>query len=424
MNSIFAVIAALTIGAASAASAQLPSASTRALGMGDNYTAAARGYASVSWNPAALAMPGNPRASLTLLPFRAVAGLDPVTLGDIADYSGEFVPGAVREAWLRQIEAEGSEQGTGGGDVTLLAAQLGHFAVHFGSSMRAVSNISPGGAELLLFGNYGRTQEPRALDLEGSNLSSYAASTIAASYAIPLGSSTSTSRTSIGVTAKYTIGHLLLFGEDRGTTFTPEPAANINFPLVGTSLESLDGNVGAGFGVDAGVAMTRGNWSFGATIQNIINTFSWDEDKLVFRSGVGSFDIDTHTSDFNERDFASAPAELRQLVDDAGFKPLMAAGIAFQAAPSLTIVGDFRARLGETTLQYTSKTHVGVGAEYRITPLLPLRAGAAIVEGGYQLAAGVGLNVGVIDVSLSAARRNTDLGIDTITMLTLLSTAN
>src|SRR5688572_32227527 len=105
--------------------AQQPSASAPALGLGDNYTALARGYAAVAWNPAMLGLPDNPRTSLAVLPVRAIAGLDPVTLGDISDYGGEFLPNVVREEWLRRIEREGSEQGTGGGDITWIAAQAG-----------------------------------------------------------------------------------------------------------------------------------------------------------------------------------------------------------------------------------------------------------------------------------------------------------
>ena len=81
---------------ASTASAQLPSASTRALGMGDNATAAAAGFNAVAWNPALLGLPNNPKASFALLPLRGIAGLGPVELGDIADYSGEFVPNTSR----------------------------------------------------------------------------------------------------------------------------------------------------------------------------------------------------------------------------------------------------------------------------------------------------------------------------------------
>src|SRR5205085_9973259 len=119
---------------------QLPSSSTRALGMGDNYTALARGYAAVSWNPALLGLPGNPGASLTLLPVRGVAGLGPVKLKDFSNYSDKFVPASQRETWLTAIEGKGSEQGNAGADATYIAAQIGRLGVQAGTIVRAVSN--------------------------------------------------------------------------------------------------------------------------------------------------------------------------------------------------------------------------------------------------------------------------------------------
>src|SRR5919199_6728839 len=74
---IAATVIALACTAAHQAAAQLPSASAVALGSGDNYTALARGYNAVAWNPAGLAMPGNPGFSLTILPVRGSGGLRP-----------------------------------------------------------------------------------------------------------------------------------------------------------------------------------------------------------------------------------------------------------------------------------------------------------------------------------------------------------
>ncbi len=401
------------------AHAQLPSASTPALGMGDNYTALARGYNAVAWNPAMLGMPDNPRVSLTVLPVRGIAGLDPITLGDIADYQGEFLPVTVRERWLTLIEAEGSEQGTGGGDLTVFAAQAGRFGVQLAITARALSNITPGAAELILFGNYGRADEPRALDLEGSHVTGFAASTLAASYGRPIAANMMA-----GATLKYTVGHVLTHGEDRGTTFTPDPTATINFPVVGTSTEDFDGSAGSGIGLDLGFAMVRGAWTFGAALQNVFNTFAWNEDELVFRAGLGTFDVETHISDFDERPFATAPAHLKAFASGADFEPNLAVGLSYVANGRLTLTGDFRTRLSESTMSIDPDTHLGVGAEYLPVPRIPLRAGLAYVEGGYQVAAGIGVDFGPVSIAASLARRDTDLGVDTITMFTLISTTS
>ena len=55
----------LLVGGAVAATAQLPNASPVATGVGGAYTARARGYDAVAWNPANLGMPNNPGFALS-----------------------------------------------------------------------------------------------------------------------------------------------------------------------------------------------------------------------------------------------------------------------------------------------------------------------------------------------------------------------
>ncbi|HUP90448.1 MAG TPA: DUF5723 family protein [Longimicrobiales bacterium] len=410
---------------AAQAAAQLPSASTRALGMGDNFTAVARGFASVSWNPAMLGMPGNPGASLTLLPLRGVAGLGPVKLADIADYSDKFVPASQRESWLQAIETEGSEQGNAGADVTFIAAQIGRLGVQAGTVVRAVSNLSPGAAELLFFGNAGRTGQPRSFNLAGSRIQSHAVSTVGLSYAIPFGKSDAPRQSSFGITAKYTIGHALLLGQDEGSTVTADPSLSVKFPLVSTSEDDFNGfnvNGGNGVGVDVGFATRSGKVTIAAAVKNVVNTFKWDETHLRFRPGTATFDQNNKTSQFDEQAFTTAPANLRQMVEDAKYKPVIAAGVGLEVSPKLTVSADARMRAGDTTIEEEPKMHIGAGAEFRVVPLLPIRVGAAIVTGGYQIGAGVGLNLGPLNLGLSVASRKGDLGTDVVTMVTLVST--
>ena len=79
------------------AAAQLPSASAASLGMGDNYTALARGFAAVSWNPANLGLANNPDFSLTFLGARGTGDLGPVSMKDVSAYGGQILPDAVRD---------------------------------------------------------------------------------------------------------------------------------------------------------------------------------------------------------------------------------------------------------------------------------------------------------------------------------------
>jgi len=435
MNAMKSTLAAalLTVAAAAPAMAQLASASTPALGMGENYTAAARGYEAVSWNPALLAVSGAPKWTLALLPGRAIAGLDPVTLADLKEWENEVVPANVKQEWLSAIRQEGGEAGTGGGDVTWLAAHFGGFGLQASTSARAVSDISPGIAELLMFGNADDQGNAKEIDLSGSTLNLNAYSTVAASYGHHFGLGTpgrDMQVLAVGVTAKYTIGHLMALSQESTGAATTEPSVSLGFPMLHTPLggedDEFEANAGSGIGLDVGVAYETMNWTFGATVQNLVNTFAWDEDLLRYRAGTILFSADERRTEFEKLPVEEAPAALRALVDDMKFEPSFALGAMYRPDMSnLRVTAD--ARFGGTTALATRPaTHIGAGAEYRIASFLPVRAGAAYVKvddenAGFQFGGGIGLDVGSVRMSFSGLRRSTDLGADNIFMLTLLS---
>ena len=408
--------------ASARAHAQLPSASARALGMGENYTAAARGYSAIAWNPALLASMDAPRRSLSLVPVRGVAGLSPISLNDLSNWQGESVPGSVREQWLRAIESSGGQEGSAGGDATYIAAQFGRFGFQASTTLRAIGDLTPGAAELLFFGNAGRTGDARPLEVGGSEIRGHAASTLALSYALPLPGRVLRDA-AIGVTAKYTIGHMLLLGDGTGSTTVDGAAINLSFPIVGTQDGQLKARAGRGIGFDLGFAKRTGNLTAGATLQNVINTFEWDVSQLEYRESLAAFDQQTSSAGFFDlRSYEGAPDRLRDAVRDARFARVLATGVSWQAKPRWTVSSDLRVRLGHTTLAEPSSYHVGAGGEYRLHERVFLRAGGALIEHGYQLAGGVGAKLGPMNVAASLMRRNTDIGSGTVTMVSLFST--
>src|SRR5688500_15763269 len=86
-------LAALILGS-STLSAQLPSASPAAHGLGGNFTAIARGYEAVAWNPANLAMPGRPFFSVGLGIVGGSTGLEPIDFRALHEFSGRLVDSA------------------------------------------------------------------------------------------------------------------------------------------------------------------------------------------------------------------------------------------------------------------------------------------------------------------------------------------
>src|SRR5690606_24975651 len=182
-----------------------------------------RGYSAVAWNPAGLGLSGNEMASLTLLTLRGVNGIGPITLSDLASYSDAVVPDAVKLDWLTRIASAGGQTGMGEASATWGAFQVGRFAMHFGSSARGVTDLSPGVAALVMFGNTDAEGEVETLDLSGSSLAGYAYSTVAASFAQPV--VFRGGRFSLGVTVKWTAGHALALGDNSSGGSTAEPIA-------------------------------------------------------------------------------------------------------------------------------------------------------------------------------------------------------
>lgn len=426
--------ATLLFGASAAAEAQLANASTAATGLGGAYTARAQGYNAVFWNPANLGMPGNQGFSFTLLGVDGKAGIKPIDINRLATYSGDSVPHAVREQWMQDVERDGGERGNLGAGVTGLAFSLGPLGFQFNTKFAGETNLAPGAVEALLFGNAGRykkadgTDSVRALDLAGSTFQSALYSTGALSYgrrfaAIPL------SNFAVGVTAKYIVGHALASGIDNGTAIGTNDLS-VLFPMIVPDSNSIprDSNsvgipkVGTGFGLDLGAAWTLPKMRVGVSVQNVVNTFKWDTTKFATRSAIGAFSSDTNYFDTDslDRPYASAPAALREHVARLRFKPVFAAGIAFDFLPKMTISADIRQQIGDG-LEPGPESMIAAGAEVRWIPFIPLRGGVQLLSGGIGLAGGVGIHLLGYEAGIAGFVRKLDGGSDSGFTLNLIS---
>jgi hypothetical protein len=394
--------------------------------MAENYTAAARGVHAVAWNPSALGLSDNSRFSFTLLGVRGGSGFGPVALSDMSDWSNRVVPAEVRSDWLSRINAHGGQRGVGDVEATWAALQVGPFAVHVATSMHALSNLTPGIAELVMFGN-SANGTARDLDLGGSSLAVHAFSSIGASFGVPV--PLGPTKLAVGATVKYTIGHMLAQGDDSRGAATSDPlAASLSFPLVQSDFDSLSFDNGHGLGIDVGVSMRVGAWAFGAVVKNVVSGFKWNTDNLLYRPLVLSLTTDSAATHTEAQPFNSAPADVQARVDDLGFKPVLAAGAAYTASDQLLVTADFRHSDAEG-LRAGPVSHAGAGVQFRALPVLPIRIGAALVsmgenDSGWQAGAGIGIVLGPWSVGLSALRRDTGLsGANTSFMATAFSIA-
>lgn len=406
----------------------------QALGMGDNYTAVARGLGAPAWNPAGLGMPDNPGWSLSVIPLAMTVGLGPITPADLAEFEGELIPRQTRIDWLNLIADQGGEKGSVGVDVTYAAFSIGGFAFSATSSARGRVNMAPDVAELVFFGNAGRDPDnmPGDYTLEGSAFDVAGTTTFAASMGVPVSVALGplpAQHFAVGATLKYTMGNFLAMGRESESSVQSDPlSVDVRFPVVHTPFpdDSLADqtwadvlNNGSGIGLDVGAAWQGGIFSAGLVVKNLFNTFEWDLEDLRYREGEALWNADTSRASFEEVAVTTAPPEVLDRLETLHeFSPMLAAGAAARVLPYLTVTGDVRHSL-EENLNVGPRSHVGVGAELTALPVVPLRAGLAVISGGYQLSGGLGLRLGPVQLAASGALRKTDLGGDGVFALGL-----
>jgi hypothetical protein len=402
-----------------AAMAQLPSASAASLALGDNYTALARGYNAVSWNPAGLGMPENPIFSFAFA-GRGDGGTDPISLGDLKRYSGVQVPNAVLATWLSRVKAQGGQSldAEGAGSLGLSMGSLGF---QLSTSAYERGKLSPDAVEVLLYGNAGQSGTPRNMNLKGSRTEAALTTTAALSFGhgVDVGIGPITQHFALGATVKYIVGNALLLGEDAGSTLDANPLSlDVQFPIIqsDTSFNRVPQH-GRGVGVDVGAAWQSGPLAAGVTIQNFINTFKWDVSQMYFRPGGALFTTSgTRSTSFDAVSMSALPDSLKAKaaalgaeIDAMRFTPSMNVGVSMKVLPFLTATGDVRQQLGDG-MHLGDRTHVGVGAELRLIPFLPIRAGVAGINGGYIASAGAGLELFFFRLNAGLAERTTQYG--------------
>lgn len=406
-----ALIGAITLPAAAAAQGN---ASAAATAMGGNYTALARNFNAVAWNPANLGLDGNSRFSLALSP-QVGMGMGPITLSDLNDYAGVVVPQSVREQWMQKV-ADNAGQDLGGDiHVTPLAVSIGRFAFSATTTVRADGNMPPGVAELLLFGNAGRTGTPQDYQLRDLALDGNATTTFGLAYGrkvplVPIGD------LALGITGKYMLGHGAASMRDNGSTITSNPVAvELNAPMVVT--DTAEWVNGRGFGFDIGGTWQLGNLRTSAVVHDIVSTFKWDTDNLYYLPVRASFDQNNSTSEVDSlMPLSTAPQDVQDLlrgrIEATKVKPMLALGVAWTGIKRLTLAADLRQRFGEG-IELGPQTQVGLGAELKVIPFVPLRAGITSYGDAIRYSGGLGFEFGVFNLQAAAMLTNADGRSDT-----------
>jgi hypothetical protein len=368
--------------------------------------------------------------SLALFPVQVRSDLHPIGLSDLKDVQRTVIPSATREDWLARVTAEGTQTGSFGIDISEFAFTTGNIGFQVSTLMVGTFSLPPGAIEGLLYGNAGRTGSASSLDLSNALLQSYAISTVGLSIGIPI--PISSTDLAVGVTAKYSIGHDILVSRSASSSIQNDPVrATLNFPIIQTA----DGYIGDlisselawkfprsngdGIGVDVGFMLEHRRLSLGASVENIFNTFSWDESKLIYRPGTALFEIGQSNSDFTEAPYVSAPANLRALIDNMAFEPSLRVGAALDLTRDFTVSGDLHTQFGDRGASLSPKFHLGLGTEFRGMRVLYLRGGAAVITDGIQYGGGASLVLGPVNISAAGAFRTGTMNEQVLGQVTL-----
>ncbi|MBC8089681.1 MAG: hypothetical protein H7Z40_20655 [Phycisphaerae bacterium] len=408
------VVATATV--SQAAAAQIPAANAAGFSMAGNYTAVARGYDAIAFNPANLALGQPKQFGLSLFAVNVSNGINPISLSDLKAHENVLIPAATRESWLQEI-GSGRQTGAMAGGVSLVALNVRSFGLQVGVVGAGEVNLNQDAAEALLFGNAGRTGSAKDFNFSGSNANGSLFGVGAVSYGFPVRSNGRGDQLTFGVTAKYVRGFAAARAADNGSVTTADQIS-VEFPVIYTDSNHI-GNAGSGFGVDLGLSWAKSGTTYSVTARNVVNTFAWSPDAFTSRAGGFRFDGVNNNSNFDEAPYSSAPAAMRSAFEAEKFRPELAAGVAHHFG-KLLLTADGSQRFGDG-IDLSPKMRAGIGAEYTGLSVLALRGGVAAITDGFQGAAGVGLRVGTFELSVGAMTRSTNGQGQTGFMLNVMS---
>jgi hypothetical protein len=405
-NQISTIVLALIACGAGNAAAQLVPPSARSFGFAGAYIARASGYEAPYWNPANLGLPDQPAWSIGIAGASASMSNNSLSYGQITDLYGEYLDDATKSELLAAIRRDdpnrmfefGAELGA-----NALGIQIWRFAVGVGGAGYGDFEVTPDVAELLLFGNVGEDGTSRDFNIGGSGQGS-ALSVAYLSYAQPftiplldyLGM-----KFSIGASVKYGIANALVRVTDQGSQFTSDP---LSLDADVEVLMSDDANSGRIWALDLGAAMDWANWRFGLALQNAFTDVSWNEEEFELTLYDGTADLEGATLTDTTLAFSELTPEQQASVlatlEAADAPKRLRLGAMYRTGPTLSLSFDYVELIGGT-LREAWERSFSAGAELRLLPMLPLRAGVASDLQQLALAGGIGIYAGPAHLDFS-----------------------
>ena len=399
------------------AGAQLADPSARSLGLSGAYTARARGYEAVFWNPANLGLPGHAGWSVGLPAVNAFIANNSLSYGDISGLYGEFLDDQRKSEILEDIRRGDPDRMLeidGDASAHWIGFSIWRFAVAGGSIATGTAELSADAVELILFGNVGEDGLGKDFALEGSNALGWSVSAVGASYAQPftipaldhLGM-----HFSVGATAKYLVAHGLGRVTDQGSLFTLDPLA---VDVSAEAIYSSDAISGSGWSVDLALAMKSQSVTAGLTVRNLAGDIAWDEDVFELTVVTASADFSSSTSSDTTFSFDELSPEdqarVRAFLDEASLPTRIRLGGKFDLGSKFSVSADYEETVGGT-LRAGWDRLIATGAELALVPNIPLRIGLGTNFEDIAYAGGLGIYGGPVHFDIAARRQGGGLAL-------------
>lgn len=355
----------------------------RSISMAGSYTAVARGYDAIGFNPANLGLSDRPTGThLQFFAFGSTLNNNSFSMGDYKNYNGAYLSEADKRDILSKIPSEGLEF-RGHTAASALSLSFGALAISATVEAAGSGNLSKDIVDLALNGNkLGQTVDVESADAEG-----IAHADINFAYGRNI-KRFKWGELSAGVNLKYIRG-IACFDvtESNGSATTKSDGIDADGSVV---VRSATG--GSGFGLDLGMAaIYNEDWVFSAGIKNLASSISWNdgtketvyEFEVVDLTAENADDDETIVSDEIERDISSFSMSLAPQINLGASRTIG----KFLLASDLKL--GLKNRGGVSTTPELS-----VGTEFHQFDFLPLRAGVAMGGlHGVSLALGSGINL-------------------------------
>lgn len=391
-------------------SAQLAT-TPRALGMGGAYVAVARGQEAIFHNPANLALPGNPHASLAAPQITLGATINGLTFGDVDDLRAfDDLSDEQRADILGRIPDEGTAAEV---DVRVPVFSMSFRRAMFGVSYNLTGRhgVSRDVVDLVLNGvQPARLLGANAYDDDAilSQSQGFRASYVdfAAGYAHRVGP------VSLGVTGHYLRGNRLV----RSGVVGIDTVLSLTAPDLRVTYAGVGREGASGFGLDLGAAIQpMPSLTLSAAVANVVNTLEWKGDAEIRSLTLNRDNYRTGDPDQLRNEYAASArplseadpvlaARARGLADDldvgATLAPVLRLGAAWEPRGGTTVAASYQGELSESRLGGPWDRSLGIGVQQKV-PVVTLRAGlSSDLDSGTMLGGGVSLG----PLHLGAAR--------------------